>query len=349
MQRGGGAARGAVLHVRRAGGGHADRHRVQPHLRAVAAAAHHLRCEARGHRSCPLCSSSLRCSPLQRPSPSPAQHQPRSTAWLSTSPSCRVCRVCICLDTAAGLEPSYHAYQMARSAKAGGQESACCAHTCCAGDVFSGAEILDVPPNGKGTYTVTYRPVSMTAQGQPHEGSLFIGEVPPRPAHSAAQSDLAQTPSTASGLGGGAKSRSGTQSRVCARRDASAVPEPSYRASRMSFCGAPDTCTPRRRPTQHDDDTRAPGWRNAFAQAFRTGRGCCTSCRARRRRPRPRAASSAPSRPSSSTASRSPCATGCPGRSASRCVGPRHAFSLAPRGTNARASGKEDSAQLRLG
>jgi hypothetical protein len=43
------------------------------------------------------------------------------------------------------------------------------------GDMFSGPEIFDVPANGKAAYAVTYRPLSMTAAGQPHEGSVFLG------------------------------------------------------------------------------------------------------------------------------------------------------------------------------
>ncbi|KXZ49496.1 hypothetical protein GPECTOR_21g722 [Gonium pectorale] len=41
-------------------------------------------------------------------------------------------------------------------------------------DFFSGPESLAVPPNSKATYTVTFKPLTMSSPDQPHEGSVFF-------------------------------------------------------------------------------------------------------------------------------------------------------------------------------
>lgn len=41
-------------------------------------------------------------------------------------------------------------------------------------DFFSGAEFIDVPAGGKASYTLTYRPLTMTRPDAPHEGSVFF-------------------------------------------------------------------------------------------------------------------------------------------------------------------------------
>ncbi|EFJ42226.1 hypothetical protein VOLCADRAFT_67248 [Volvox carteri f. nagariensis] len=41
-------------------------------------------------------------------------------------------------------------------------------------DFFSGPESLTVPANGKASYTITFRPLTMSSPDQPHEGSVFF-------------------------------------------------------------------------------------------------------------------------------------------------------------------------------
>eukprot|EP00798_Chlamydomonas_sp_ICE-L_P006741 gene6741-3411_t len=41
-------------------------------------------------------------------------------------------------------------------------------------DFFSGPEFVDVLPNGKAQYTITFKPLSMSTAEQPHEGSVFF-------------------------------------------------------------------------------------------------------------------------------------------------------------------------------
>jgi hydrocephalus-inducing protein len=41
-------------------------------------------------------------------------------------------------------------------------------------DYWSGPEFVSVPAGGKASYTITYQPMTMTAEGQLHEGSVFF-------------------------------------------------------------------------------------------------------------------------------------------------------------------------------
>ena len=42
------------------------------------------------------------------------------------------------------------------------------------GPFFSGAEVLSVPAGGKAEYAVQYQPLTMSAEGAPHSGSVFF-------------------------------------------------------------------------------------------------------------------------------------------------------------------------------